>query len=99
MAEEKSSQEFSSAVENSQESQDSISRSSSIFKFGTPIVNQLVSTRDLFEIVGARKRMDKSEYSKMTRETFLEKALKEGGDIHYFKVQTFGPSYKREVNL
>ena len=77
-------------------SEESNKSSKSIFKFGSPIVNQLASVKDLFEIAGARKRMDTAECAKAQREKYLENAAKDG-DVHYFKVQTFGPCYKREV--
>ena len=85
-----------------QESQNSQSTSGSNnkrrgIKFGTPEVIEIGELKHLFDIVGAKYRMDKLKAAKLCRDQYLEQMIQEGGDIHYFKCQTFGASYKRQV--
>ena len=61
------------------------------------LFQMLLTTNDAFEIKRQKKRMDRLTEAKLAREEFLLKKKAEGGDIHYFKRQSFGPCFKKTV--
>lgn len=81
----------------SQNSSNSSERKIVGIKVGIREVVELLSTKDIFTVKGTRFRMERSKNGKDARESFLENAEKHGGDIHYFKVQTFGLTNPRSV--
>jgi hypothetical protein len=52
----------------------------------------------MFTVITIKSKMDQLEHAIEERKTFLENAEKNGGDIHYFKKQTFHSGHKRMVN-
>ena len=68
-----------------------------LIKFGTPSVHHILSTKDMFSIITTKSVMDNLAHAKEERTKFLLIAEKDGGDLHYFKQQTFHAGHKRMV--
>ena len=60
-------------------------------------LQNVVTTADLFELVKQKKKMEKYRVAEDGRVKYLEKVIKDEGDLHYFKRQTFSLRYKRMV--
>ena len=69
-----------------------------LIKFGTPLVHHLLSTKDMFSLITTKSQMENLAYAKEARAKFLSIAEKDGGDLHYFKKQSFHTGHKRVVN-
>ena len=66
-------------------------------KMGTPKITYITSTRDMFHNQCVKSRMDKLTLAKKFQEEYINIIEKRGGDIHYYKKQTFPPGYNGMV--
>ena len=66
-------------------------------KMGTPKVTYISSTKDMFHNSCVKGRMDKLLLAKKFQEEYINLIETKGGDIHYYKKQTFPPGYNGMV--
>lgn len=63
------------------------------FKIGTPIYQKFETCADIFSVTSSKIRMESLENAKLERNKYLELIERKGGDIHYYKKQTFCPGF------